>query len=115
MPPSPCHIGERRAGYTRRTREDGFSGIAGTIAAEDVLMIRGKSGGGKHFLGMSDKLRLIVNQETCRADGASVKHCFIGRTTAESYRRALPAGTVDSGKSAVLCKAGMDAVRISGT
>jgi hypothetical protein len=56
-----------------------------------------------------------VNQETCRADGASVKHCFIGRTTAESYRRALPADTVDSGKSAVLCKAGMDAVRISGT
>ena len=47
MPPSHYLFGGKKAGFTMRIPEDGFNGIAGTIWAEDALMMNVRLKDGK--------------------------------------------------------------------
>ena len=82
----PEKSGKEKAGFIQKTREDGFSGIAGTIWADEYqTKMSDKSNAGKRWLGMSRKFVPRAGQGMSSVAPGSDKRCCTGHTIVERY------------------------------
>ena len=83
---NPCQFGRKKAGFTKKTRAGGFSGIVAIIWVEEFLVkTKDKSKDGKQSIDISLKSLKIAERATSRVALANAKQYFTGHMIVGSF------------------------------